>query len=119
MAYRKSVTAKGDLGADRASEARSMGTFSGAQSMTKKRAGWKAMTSDTAMDQPYKGLGSDQPGSGIKGTTGSPRVNVNVGSDLAPKKPSAAVFKRYPTTAPPKGNISPVRGEGPTRNVNR
>lgn len=36
-----------------------------------------------------------------------------------PKKPAAAVFKTLPTTKPPESNIAPVRGEGPTRNVNK
>jgi hypothetical protein len=50
---------------------------------------------------------------------GRPQVDVNVGSGLAPKKSDANVFKKLPTTPPPTGNIAPVRGEGPTRNVSK
>ena len=46
------------------------------------------------------------------------KVNANVGSGLAPKK--STPFTNYAgVTAPPKGRALPVRGEGPTRNVNR
>ena len=46
------------------------------------------------------------------------RVNVNVGSGLAPKKSDS--MKGYvKTTPPPQGRALPVRGEGPTRNINR
>lgn len=46
------------------------------------------------------------------------KPNVNVGSGLAPKKSSP--FTNYAgVTPPPKGRALPVRGEGPTRNIDR
>ncbi len=47
--------------------------------------------------------------------TGAP---ARGGEDVRmPKRSAEAVFKTLPTTKPPRSNISPVRGEGPTRNV--
>jgi hypothetical protein len=62
-------------------------------------------------------LGSEAaPGGAHKDSVGSPDVDVNVGSDLAPKK--AESLKGYVgNTPPPQGRALPVRGEGPTRNV--
>jgi hypothetical protein len=60
--------------------------------------------------------GGAAPGGARKGSVGNPDVDVNVGSDLAPKK--AESLKGYVgNTPPPQGRALPVRGEGPTRNV--
>lgn len=47
---------------------------------------------------------------------GAVKVNVNVGSGLAPKK-ARPQFDTEPFTGVPKGRALPVRGEGPTTNA--
>lgn len=51
-------------------------------------------------------------GKAREGSTGQPKVNVNVGSGLAPKK-NSPFGKEVGNTPPPKGRALPVRGEHP------
>ena len=70
--------------------------------------GFKGMSDDTRMDPfPEFKSGRHTPS---RGDGNDVRVNVNKGSGLAPEK--ARPFGGYVrNTKPPKGNISPVRGE--------
>lgn len=105
-------TPSGDVGKHRAQEAYVLGTFSGCESMTREKAGWKAMRDDSAMDSfpAFKSPGRIAgAGSGHDGNNVS--VDPNVGSGLAPKKNTP--FTGYAkVTKPPMGRALPERGEG-------
>lgn len=47
-------TPEGDIGAHRGEEAYELGTFSGCETMTKEKAGWKPMRDHTKIDEPWQ-----------------------------------------------------------------
>jgi hypothetical protein len=51
-------TPDGDIGEHRGMEAYEVGTFSGCETMTKKRAGWASNKVNEATDSPYRGKGA-------------------------------------------------------------
>ena len=111
-------TPKGDLGANRSKEAKALGTFKHAEDMNTAKY-FSSAEPRTMTDRPYQRYAGrdDQGGDRISpeslSGTGRPRVNVDVGSGLAPKK--ASPFKSYAeNTKPPQGRALPVRGEGPS-----
>jgi len=55
-ATKKSV--KGDLGAERASEAYALGTFKGCETMTAKKAGWSKKSVNQMTEPEYRGKGA-------------------------------------------------------------
>lgn len=103
-------TPKGDIGKHRGEEAYALGTFSGCETMTAKKAGWHDLHDDSKGNPfpAYKSGGrlanaGDGEGNNVE-------CDVNVGSGLAPKK--ASPFKDYAAvTKPPQGRTLPHRGE--------
>ena len=105
-------TPSGDVGKHRAQEAYTLGTFSGCESMTREKAGWKAMRDDSAMDSfpAFKSPGRIA-GAGAGHEANNVSVDPDVGSGLAPKKNTP--FTGYAkVTKPPMGRALPARGEG-------
>jgi len=100
-----SLTPTGDVGAHRGTEARDLGSFSGAQTMTKDKAGWKSMRDDSAMDSfPAYKSGNHSPA----GKT----VHTKAGESDLPIPKKASPFVGYAeNTPPPKGRALPIRGE--------
>lgn len=105
-------TLSGDVGKHRAQEAYTLGTFSGCESMTREKAGWKSLRDDSAIDPfpKFKSPGRIAgAGAGHEGNNVS--VDPNVGSGLAPRKNTP--FTGYAkVTRPPMGRALPERGEG-------